>query len=271
MSRTRVNGIEMAYDDVGTGQPVVLLHGFPFNRSMWREQAAVLSDSHRVITPDLRGHGETDVTENATMDEMAVDVAALLDKLEIERASVGGLSMGGYVTLSFYQQFPERVRALLLADTRPQSDTDEARENREQQALKALREGMSDIAETLLPKVLAPQTFVEQPETVARVREMMTGTNARGVAAALRGMAARQDYTELLRQINVPTLIVVGSQDAITPPEVSKAMQREIGNSRLEVLEGAGHVSNLERPAEFNYALKEFFDGLNRANEQVNR
>ncbi len=262
MSVARVRGIELAYDVVGEGQPVLLLHGFPFNRSMWRGQAEFLSASYQVITPDLRGHGETTVTETATMDEMASDVAALLDELKIERAVIGGLSMGGYVTLAFYKKFPQRVRALVLADTRPQADTKEAQQAREQQALKALKEGMSPIAETMLPKVLAPETLDEQPEVVARVREMMLSTKPQGTAAALRGMAAREDHTKLLPQINVPALIIVGSRDAITPPGDSEAMQREIRGSRLEIIEGAGHVSNLERPAEFNRALGNFLDGL---------
>jgi pimeloyl-ACP methyl ester carboxylesterase len=149
----------MAYDDTGSGPAVLLLHGYPFNRSMWREQTEALSENYRVITPDLRGHGETTATpEPATMDEMARDVAALMDELNIHRAAVGGLSMGGYVTLAFYRRFPLRVRALVLADTRPQADTEEARRNREQQARKALKEGMSGIAETSLPKALAPAT-----------------------------------------------------------------------------------------------------------------
>ena len=262
MSVVRVRGIELAYDAVGAGQPVVLLHGFPFNRSMWRGQAETLSASYQVITPDLRGHGEMTVTESATMDEMASDVAALLDELKIERAIIGGLSMGGYVTLAFYKKFPERVRALVLADTRPQADTNEAQQAREQQAEKALKEGMSPITETMLPKVLAPGTFNEQPEVAARVREMMLSMQPQGTAAALRGMAAREDHTKLLPQINVPALIIVGSEDAITSPGVSEAMQREIRGSRLEIIEGAGHVSNLERPAEFNRAVKEFLDGL---------
>jgi len=262
MTRARINGIEMAYDDVGKGQPVVLLHGFPFNRTMWRAQVEALQDAYRLVTPDLRGHGETQVVETATMDEMAEDVAALLDELKIERAIVGGLSMGGYVTLAFYQKFPERVRALILADTRPQDDTDEAQATREQQALKALLEGMEPVADGLLPKVISEETFEEQPELVARLRRMMHGTDARGSAAALRGMAARKDQTALLRKIDVPTLVIVGSRDAITPPEVSHEMQSEIRGSRLEVMDGAGHVSNLERPAEFNRALQQFLDGL---------
>jgi pimeloyl-ACP methyl ester carboxylesterase len=253
----------MAYDDTGSGPAVVLLHGYPFNRSMWREQTEALSASYRVITPDLRGHGETTATdEPATMDEMARDVAALMDELNIHRAAVGGLSMGGYVALAFYRRFPLRVRALILADTRSQADTEEARRTREQQARKALKEGMSGIVETSLPKALAPATMKERPKLVARVREMMMKTRPEGAAAALRGMAARIDQSDFLPSIFAPTLIIVGSEDELTPVRDAEFMRREIRGSRLEIIDGAAHVSNIENPAQFNRALKSFLDEL---------
>jgi pimeloyl-ACP methyl ester carboxylesterase len=265
MSVARVRGIELAYEVSGTGAPVVLLHGFPFNRTLWREQVEALHERYTVITVDLRGHGETPATDGdapATMEAMAEDVAALLDELRIERVVLGGLSMGGYVTLAFCRLFPERVRALLLADTRPQADTDEARLKREETATRALREGMRTIADAMLPKLLAPATHAERPEIVARVSDMILHTDPQGAAAALRGMAVRRDHTEMLREIKCPTLIIVGSLDAITPPTDAELMQREIRGSRLEVIAGAGHVSNVERPAEFNHALKKFLDEL---------
>ena len=134
-----IRGIEIAYDDVGSGPTVVLLHGYPFNRSMWRDQLPELQQNHRVIIPDLRGHGESAATQApATMASMAGDVASLLETLNISRATIGGLSMGGYVALAFYRLFPLRVRSLVLADTRAQADTEEAKENREQQAEKSV-------------------------------------------------------------------------------------------------------------------------------------
>ncbi|HEX8072980.1 MAG TPA: alpha/beta fold hydrolase [Pyrinomonadaceae bacterium] len=260
MSRVRVRGVELAYDEAGEGAGVVLLHGFPFDRSLWREQAAALAENYRVITPDLRGFGASsgDGAEAATMDEMARDVAALLDELVLERVALGGLSMGGYVALAFYRLFPRRVRALVLADTRPQGDTDEARTNRETLAQRALAEGMQPVVEAMLPKMLAPATFTEQPEVVARLRAMMLATPPAGAAAALRGMALRRDQRDLLPDILAPTLILVGSEDTITPPADAELMRREIHGARLERIEGAGHCSNLERPAEFNRALAQF-------------
>jgi pimeloyl-ACP methyl ester carboxylesterase len=253
----------MAYDDVGRGPTVVLLHGYPFNRSMWHEQQALLLDDYRVVTPDLRGHGETSATAvPATMDEMARDVAELLDGIEINRFVLGGLSMGGYVALAFYRRFQFRVRALILADTRPQADTDEGRANREQQALKILEEGMGAIAEDFLKKVLTPATLAERSEVAKRVREMILATNPQGAAAALRGMAARPDQTDFLNDIIAPTLVLVGAEDNITPIADAELMHREISGSRLEIIEGASHLSNIERPAEFNNSLKSFLDAL---------
>lgn len=265
MMRTRVRGIEMAYEMEGSGPPVVLLHGYPFNRTMWREQAEALSGSFRVIMPDLRGLGETEATveeEPATMNEMAQDVAALLDQLNIDRAMLCGLSMGGYVAFAFTRRFPLRVRALVLADTRPQADTDEARRVREEQARKVLAEGMTAISDDLLKKTLAPATLYARPDIIERVREMILSTKAEGAAAALRGMAARSDQTPFLPNIIAPTLIFVGSEDRITPPADAELMRREIRGSRLEIIPGAGHVSNLERPDEFNRALLEFLRAL---------
>jgi pimeloyl-ACP methyl ester carboxylesterase len=253
----------MAYDDVGSGPPVVLLHGYPFNRSMWREQAESLSASNRVITPDLRGLGETSASADATtMYEMAEDVAALLDKLEIRRVITGGLSMGGYVALAFYRRFPLRVRALLLADTRPQADTEEARRSRAEQEKIILRDGMEAIADSFLTKVLAPATLSERAEVVARVRRMITTTDPQGAVAALRAMAARPDHTDFLPTIFPPTLIMVGSQDKLTPPADAELMHREIRGARLHIIDGAAHLSNIERPAEFNRALADFLQTL---------
>lgn len=265
-SSARVRGMEMAFDDAGEGEPtVVLLHGFPFNRSLWREQSKALSaERRRVIAPDLRGHGGTEVFgEAATMEEMAKDVAALLDDLGVQgRVVLGGLSMGGYVALAFYRQFRERVRALVLADTRAQADTDEARRARETTAQKALREGMRAVADAMLPKLFAPATHAQRPDTIARVREMILATKPEGAAAALRGMAERRDQTELLKEIDAPALIIVGREDAITPPQDSETMRAAIKDARMHVIEGAGHVSNLEQPAEFNHALIDFLDEL---------
>lgn len=254
-----INGVEIAYEDLGSGPVVVLLHGYPFNRSLWRDQASALCDKFRMIVPDLRGHGESAVTSGtATMEAMANDVASLLDRLNISDATIGGLSMGGYVALAFYRLFPARVQSLVLAATRAQADTEEAKQNRAVQAEKARAEGMEGIADTMLPKLLTPETVAKRPEVVKHVRGMMASTNPEGAAAALLGMAKRQDQTSYLPQIKAPTLILVGSEDVITPVADAEFMHREIHGSQLHVIENAGHVVNLERPEEFNLVLSQF-------------
>lgn len=259
MSFIRVDDIQLAYTDAGLGLPVVLLHGYPFNRTLWNEQVSALSNSYRVITPDLRGHGESDASSGAaTMNRMAQDVAVLLGHLEISRAVVGGLSMGGYVALAFYKQFRSRVRALIMADTRAQADTEEGKVTRHQQAEKALAEGMAGIADSMLPKLLTPDTVSKRPEVVKRVRDMMLKTKPEGAAGALLGMAERDDQTSLLSQISCPSLILVGQEDQITPVKDSEKMHREIAGSRLVVIENAAHVSNLERTEQFNEELTRF-------------
>ena len=264
MKSIRIDAIQMAYTDTGAGRPVVLIHGYPFNRSLWNEQVTALSVNHRVIAPDLRGFGESEASDGtATMNRMAQDVALLLDHLEIARATIAGLSMGGYVALAFYKQFAARVRALILADTRAQADTDEGKQTRAQQAEKALTEGMAGIADAMLPKLLTPETVSKRPEIVKRVRDMMLKTKPEGAAAALRGMAERDDQTSLLAKITVPALILVGAEDAITPVADSEQMHQAIAGSRLVVLEKAGHVSNLERTDEFNQALLDFLQEPN--------
>ena len=249
----------MSYTDSGNGRPLVLIHGYPFNRSLWADQIPSLSNDHRVIAPDLRGFGESDASqEPSTMNNLAADVARLMDHLEMPRATIGGLSMGGYVALAFYKQFAPRVRALVLADTRAQADTEEAKQTRAQQAEKALSEGMAGIADAMLPKLLTPETVSKHPEIVKRVRDMMLKAKPEGAAAALRGMAERDDQTELLRGISVPTLILVGAEDAITPVADSEKMHHAIAGSSLVVLDHAGHVSNIERAKQFNDALLHF-------------
>ncbi len=257
MSKTRVHDIEIAYDDEGAGPPVVLLHGYPFNRSMWADQTQALRNSQRVIVPDLRGHGESEVAA-ATIEAMARDIGALMTSIGISEAAICGLSMGGYIALAFYRLFPERVRALVLADTRASADTDEVKQNRKKQAERALREGMEGIANDLLPKLLRPQTLEKRAEIVDRVRQMMVETKPEGAAAALKAMGERDDQMALLSRIVAPTLILVGRDDVITPIKDSELMHREIQGSRLEVIEGAGHVSNIEQPEHFNRALLNF-------------
>jgi 3-oxoadipate enol-lactonase len=259
MTLIRLNDIQLAYTDTGIGRPVVLIHGYPFNRTLWDEQVNALTSSYRLIVPDLRGFGDSDASAGpATMNLLAQDVARLLDHLGISQAVIGGLSMGGYVVLAFQKQFPSRVRGLILADTRAQADSEEAKQTRAQHAEKALTEGMAGIADAMLPKLLTPETVSKRPDVVKRVRDMMLKTKPEGAAAALQGMAVRDDQTQLLPQITVPSLILAGREDPITPVADSEEMHQAIVGSRLVVLEKASHVSNIEQSEQFNQELERF-------------
>jgi len=257
---SNVQGIEMAYDEAGSGPAVVLIHGYPFDRSMWREQMRFLSaHGYHGLAPDLRGLGETRFAgEIATMEDMARDAAALMDELKIDGAVICGLSMGSYVALEFTHLFPSRVRALVLAGARAQGADETERDSREQQARRVLAEGMSFVADSMLPKLLAPRTLSEKPDIVSRVREMILRTNPKGAAAAQQGMAARRDYSKDLSAIKAPALIVAGRDDKVRTIEDAEVIHRGACNSRLEIIEEAGHLMNMEQPEAFNAALLSF-------------
>ena len=255
-----MSGIEIAFTESGKGRPVVLLHGYPFDKSMWSEQIdAIAAAGFRAIAPDLRGLGETkSSSEVATMDEMARDVTALLDDLKIEDAVICGLSMGGYVAFEFMHLFPGRVRGLVLAGTRAPADNEHEKAGREQQVQTMLRAGMVPISIATLPKLLAPRTITEKPDVVKRVRTMITRSDPKGAAAAQRGMAARRDYSEDLPKIDVPALIIVGREDSIRPVADAEFMHRGIRDSRLEIIDDAAHMTNMEQPELFNRAVIDF-------------
>nr|WP_221379436.1 alpha/beta fold hydrolase [Actinoplanes polyasparticus] len=264
MGTAEVNGITIGYDDSGAGRPLVLVHGHPFDRSMWAPQVAALTGSGwRVITADLRGYGTTTVVEGSTpLPVFARDVAALLDHLSLDDVVLGGLSMGGQIVMECYRQFPSRIRALLLADTFPRADTPEARSHRRATADRLEAEGMTGYAEQNLAKMIAPYNVEAMPAVAGHVMTMMLGAPPAGAAAALRGRAERPDYRDLLTGVTVATLIVVGRDDEFTPVADAEQMHALIPGSALAVIEGAGHLPNLEQPVAFNKALDTFLAGL---------
>jgi pimeloyl-ACP methyl ester carboxylesterase len=257
-----VNGITLGYDDVGSGAPLVLLHAFPLHRAMWAQTSAALGREYRVITPDLRGFGESSGSERVTIGELADDVIGLLDALGIERASVGGLSMGGYVALNLVIRYPERVDGLILADTRAGADDEAGRGNRAALAEKALTQGAVAVAEQMLPKLLSAAAPQADPQLVAQVRALIEGAVPAAIAAASLAMGERADSTGRLAAITAPTLVIVGSEDSITPVAESTAMKDAIPQASLAIIPDAGHLSNLERPAAFNRALEIFLERL---------
>ena len=268
----------------GRGPAVILLHGFPFNRSMWRGQIEFLSaHDYRVVAPDLRGLGEmsgklqfvTDAAGRetrrqaeayrtvATMEEMARDVAALMDQLKIDRAVICGLSMGCYVAFEFIHLFRSRVRALVLCGPRAQGPDDAEKKARADQAQRALAEGMQFAVASISRNLLAEATLREKPEVVESVRDMVLRTDPRGAAAAQNGMAARRDYSDELAKITVPTLIIAGREDGVRKPEDAEFIHRGIRGSQLVTIDEAGHLMNMEQPEIFNRALIDFLNRLN--------
>ncbi len=257
--------MRLAFSDVGTGQPVVLLHGFPLSRAMWREQISGIGSSCRVIAPDLRGHGDSPSPDGVyTMDEMADDVVELLDLLHIEEPIVlGGLSMGGYVAFSIMARYANRAQGLILMDTRASADTPEVARDRETSALAVLEANSArPVVGKMLPRLFGKTTVQEHPERVQPLRALMEQCPPRGIAGALRGMAVRPDRRSMLGQISVPTLVMVGEDDVITPPDEVRALAGAIPNSRLVVIPRAGHLAPYENPVAANKAILEFVKSL---------
>jgi 3-oxoadipate enol-lactonase len=251
-------------DDVGQGPVVVLLHAFPLARSMWRSQREALAARYRVLTPDLRGFGDSSgVRGTPSVEAWAADVAALLRSLSVGAPVVlGGLSMGGYVALAFVRKYPDRVRALVLADTRAEADTAEARANRDRTIALARSQPPSAVIEQMLPRLLGPSTQTHRPEVAEEVRRIAGAQSPDGIVAALQALRDRPDATTLLGAITVPTLVLVGDEDALTPPAAAATLTNGIPGARLVLLDKAGHLSNLEQPDTFNAAVLSFLDGL---------
>ncbi len=254
------NAIKIHYSVRGTGLPVLFLHAFPLAGAMWEPQRTMLEHGFRVIVPDLRGFGKSDVpTEISTMDVMVDDMQALLRQLDLDKVVLVGLSMGGYIAFQFLRRFPGQIHALVLADTRATSDTAEAQAGRETMAKLAETAGAAAIAEQMLPRLLGSDATSEVRQ---QVRQMIEATHPQGIAAALRGMAVRLDATDLLGTIRVPTLLLGGEQDTLTPPATMQAMQNAIDGSSLTLVPGAGHLPNLEQPEVFNTTLLKFLQRL---------
>jgi len=236
--------------------PLVLIHGHPFDHTMWNPQIEAFSPTRRVIAPDLRGYGVPPrYPPVGSFEQFARDVVAELDGLGVETFVVAGLSMGGQIAMDCYRHFPDRVRGLVLADTFPAADTPEGVRTRHAMADRLLREGMRGYADEVLERMVAPRA---DARVKAHVHRMMTSTSPEGAAAALRARVARPDYRELLTKVTVPALVVVGADDTYTPVSDAEAMRAALPDATLHVVEGAAHMPNLERPEEFNAELGRF-------------
>jgi len=246
---------------VGGAGPVVLLHGFPLNGAMWDEVVPALADRYHVIVPDLRGHGATEAPHGPyEIADHAADVLALIDRLGVERAAIVGLSMGGYIAIQLMARAPERFSAVVLADTTGRGDSEERRRGRATQAEVIRTDGLDAFADLVLPRMFAPSVFVERPALVERFRQTITSQRPHAVIAALQGLASRPEMLDALAQVDLPTLVLVGSEDAVTTPDDARDLAAVIQGATLVVLQGAGHMSCWEDPAAFNTAVRNFLD-----------
>lgn len=258
----QLNGIHLAYTDQGRGMPVVLLHAFPLNRMMWEPQAP-LSAHFRTIAVDLRGHGASSPGHTPhTLEDLATDITNLLDHLTIHQAIFVGLSMGGYILMALYRLYPDRVKALVLADTRAQADTPEGRSGRFEMIRTAETRGAGAIADIMIPRLLSAQTIKTNSDLIANVRTMIMDNPVETIAADLQAMADRPDSVSLLGTIACPTLILVGELDQPTPPSDARLMAQRIPEAQLTVLPHAAHLSNLEEPEMFNQSVLSFLKGI---------
>lgn len=257
-----VDGTAIAVEDRGQGLPLVLIHAFPLDSRMWQAQCGALVPQCRCIMPNIRGFGGSEPHGPHTVERYADDVIAVLDALRIERAVIGGLSLGGYVALAIWRRHRERVRALILADTRAEADTDEVRARRAELAELAREKGADAVAARQLTGLVGKSTREHNPDLYDAVHAMMLSASVEGITGALAAMAQRPDSTELLPGIDVPTLVIGGEEDAITPIKGMRAMAAAIPAARFEGIAGAGHLSSVERPAAFNHVVSEFLATL---------
>jgi 3-oxoadipate enol-lactonase len=253
------DGTTLALDESGQGGvPVLFVHGYPLDRTMWRAQLEGIT-GHRLLAPDLRGFGDSPLAGGGTtLTQHADDLAALLDALEIDRVVLAGLSMGGYIAFEFLRRHRDRVHALVLLDTKAEADDEAARAGRDAAIVKVAEEGAPAIAAAMAKKLFAEGTA---PAVREALEAQMAGTSVSGIMAALVAMRDRADSTALLPQLTgLPTLVVVGAEDQLTPPAAAERMVAAIPGAQLVVVEGAGHVPPLERPATVNEALQAFLD-----------
>ncbi len=263
--KVQVNKTRLNFIDVGDSRakPIILIHAFPLSHEMWKSQIEVLKHRFRVIAYDIRGQGESEAGDGQyTMEFFVDDLIGLMDHLKIERAILCGLSMGGYISLRTVERNPERVQALILCDTKAEADSNEAKLKRAA-SIRSIKDlGLEQFAESQVRSALAALTFARNTATVEIAREMILRSSPIGLCGALLAMASRTDTTTFLPSVKVPSLILVGDQDTITPQGVSKTMHDSIPNSQMRVIPGAAHWSNLDRSQEFNKDLTEFLAKL---------
>jgi len=262
MNRIRSGDAEIAYTVLGDGPPLVLLHPFPVNHEFWLPAAQALTSRYRIVIPDVRGHGESDLGDGpATMEKHADDLARVLDDADVGRAVFAGVSIGGYILFEFWRRYRGRVAGLALCCTRPQADTAEARAGRLKAAEDVLEQGTEPFIESMLPRVFSQRTLTTRPDLVEQTRGMMRKMSPADIAGVQRGMAQRPDSVPTLQTINIPTLLVMGEEDRFAPVSDGELMRSHISGSRLAIIPHAGHFAVWEQPEAVGTLLRQFVDG----------
>lgn len=258
MKTIKVGGVEIQYADKGQGPSVLFLHGFPLSLGMWDAQEA-LSDRYRIVRFDARGHGGSGVGDSAlTMDRIAEDAAVLIEQLRLGPVVLAGCSMGGYAAFAFAQKHPSLLRGLVLVDTKAGADSPEARKGRGELAAKVMKDGPPAALEAFLQKLVGDTTKASRADVIAKIKDMVLATPKQGISDALHGIAARQDSTPFLREIAVPTLVICGEEDVITPRAEAEILQKGIAGAELAMIPKSGHLPSMETPEEFNRVLGKF-------------
>ena len=253
-----VGGRQVRYLEAGSGKPVVLLHAFPLSADMWRPQLEHVPDGWRMLAPDLRGFGPKAPDAARRLDEMAGDVAGWLGVIHVDRAVIGGLSMGGYVTLALFRASPERFTALILANTKATADTAEGRAGRDKMSALLGERGASAVADQMLPKLLGETSRRSRPDLEPLVRRLIESNPVDGIDGAIQAMKNRPDSTAMLTTIDRPALVITAAEDSLIPVSEAELMHRLLPTSRLVTIPGAGHLSNLEAPEAFSAAVADF-------------
>jgi len=263
MIHVKSGDANIAYQILGTGAPVVLLHPFPANHELWIPAAQALVSRYQVILPDLRGHGDSGAGEGpATMEKHAADLARILDHAEVGRAPFAGVSIGGYVLFEFWRRHRGRIAALALFNTKAPSDSPEAKAGRLQAASEVLERGTEPFFESMIPKLLGKTTRESRPDLVDGALRMMRKMSPANVAQVQRGMAERPDSVPDLKTINVPVLLVTGDEDVMTGPPEADLMRQNLPHSEMKIIRRAGHYSHWEQPVEAGQMLRHFFDSV---------
>ncbi len=264
MANLRSGNAELFYEVVGDGPGVVLLHPFPLNHKFWSAIAAQLSSRYRLILPDLRAHGASELGDGpVTMQKLADDLVRICREENAGKATFVGVSIGGYLLFEFWRRYRDQVKALVLANTRATAETSESRDARLLSADKVLREGPAGFIEEMLSRLVPQATRINRPDIVDAARKMMQAMSPDDIAGVQRGMAERPDSVATLATIDVPTLILAGAEDSV-PLDEFQLMQERIAGSELRVISGAGHYAALEKPEEFGGLLRRFLDRVPR-------